>query len=229
MLLKQKQNKMTESDLMEYVRSDFNDLGYETYAEVPMKGGGSKRCDMYARNEDKNSKDYGHTIVFEAKLSFSFKVIEQAFHWKKLAHLTYVVVPTATKDLSSRKFAREVCKQMGIGVIEVNINRGTYFITVKSEFNPKPKPPKLYVEQKTVISSNSTNTYITPFKITVMQINEYMKDKTHTTIIDLVKGINHHYKSPNSACQSIRKNIERNIIPGYNIGLYKNKLIITKK
>lgn len=220
---------MTESDLMEYVRQDFRDLGYETYAEVPMKGGGSKRCDMYARNENKDSNDYGHTIVFEAKLSFNFKVIEQAYYWKKHAHLCYIVVPTTTKNISSRNFAREVCKKMGIGVIEVNVKRGKYFVTVKSEHNPNPKVPKLYEEQKKILSSNSSNTYITPFKITVMQMNEYMKDKKSSSIIDLVKNINHHYKSINSACRSIKVNIERGVIPGYKIVTEKNKLRIYKR
>lgn len=220
---------MTESDLMEYVRSDFKKLGYETYAEVPMKGGGSKRCDMYARNETPNSEQYGHTIVFEAKLSFNFKVIEQAYYWKKFAHQCYIVVPTSIKNKSTRVFAREVCKKLGIGVIEVNVKNNKYFVTVKSENILNPKIPKLYDEQKKILSSNSTNTYITPFKVTVMKINEYMEDKTQSTIIDLVKNINHHYKSPNSACRSIKVNIERNIIPGYNIKLVKNKLVIIKK
>lgn len=220
---------MSESDLMEYVRQDFRDLGYETYAEVPMKGGGSKRCDMYARNENKDSNDYGHTIVFEAKLSFNFKVIEQAYYWKKHAHLCYIVVPTTTKNISSRNFAREVCKKMGIGVIEVNVKRGKYFVTVKSEHNTNPKVPKLYDEQKKILSSNSSNTYITPFKVTVMQINEYMKDKNSSSIIDIVKNINHHYKSINSACRSIKVNIERGVIPGYKIVTEKNKLRIYKR
>lgn len=220
---------MSESDLMEYVRQDFRDLGYETYAEVPMKGGGSKRCDMYARNENKDSNDYGHTIVFEAKLSFNFKVIEQAYYWKKHAHLCYIVVPTTTKNISTRNFAREVCKKMGIGVIEVNVKRGKYFVTVKSEHNNNPKVPKLYEEQKKIVSSNSSNTYITPFKVTVMQMNEYMKDKDSSSIIDVVKNINHHYKSINSACRSIKVNIERGVIPGYKIITEKNKLRIYKR
>lgn len=220
---------MTESDLMEYVRQDFRDLGYETYAEVPMKGGGSKRCDMYARIENKDSNDYGHTIVFEAKLSFNFKVIEQAYYWKKHAHLCYIVVPTTTKNISSRNFAREVCKKMGIGVIEVNVKRGKYFVTVKSEHNNNPKVPKLYEEQKKILSSNSSNTYITPFKVTVIQMNEYMKDKDSSSIIDVVKNINHHYKSINSACRSIKVNIERGVIPGYKIVTEKNKLRIYKR
>lgn len=220
---------MSESDLMEYVRQDFRDLGYETYAEVPMKGGGSKRCDMYARNESETSQDFGHTIVFEAKLSFNFKVIEQAYYWKKYAHLCYIVVPTTTKNISTRNFAREVCKKMGIGVIEVNVKRGKYFVTVKSDFNPHPTIPKLYEEQKKILASNSTNTYITPFKVTVSQMNEYMKDKSSATIIDVVKNINHHYKSINSACRSLKVNIERGVIPGYRIVTEKNKLRIYKR
>lgn len=220
---------MTESDLMEYVRKDFISLGYETYAEVTVNGRGGKRCDLYAMNEDVNSPEYGHTIVFEAKLNFNFKVLEQAYNWKKHANLVYIVVPTATKDIKSRKFAREVCKQLGVGVIEVNIYNGRYFVTVPSPNNPSPKIPKLYKEQKDIISSTNKGKYITAFKVTCLSIDDYMKDKEQTTILNLVNNISHHYKSVNSACRSIAVNIERNIIKGYGIKKDKNRLIIYKK
>lgn len=221
---------MTESDLMEYVRKDFNDLGYETYAEVTLNGRGGKRCDMYARIEDKEHPDYGHTIVFEAKLSFNFKVIEQAYAWKRHAHLTYIVVPTAKRAVKSRKFARKVCEKMGVGVIEVNIDRGKYYVTVQSPHNDKPKYPKLFEQQKNVLSSGtSSGGYITAFNVTVMNIDDYMKDKKYSTIIDIVRNIEHHYKSENSACNSIKVNIERNIIKGYRLNKIKNRIVIEKK
>ena len=39
---------MTESELTEFVRADLEQIGYTTYAEVCVKGGGDIRCDMYA-------------------------------------------------------------------------------------------------------------------------------------------------------------------------------------
>lgn len=219
---------MNESDLMEYVRADFEKLGYTTYAEVCHKGGGSKRCDMYARIEDKTNPNYGHTIVFEAKLSFSFKVLEQADFWKNKAHDTYIVVPSSHKQVNSRRFARRLASGLGLGVIEVNIKQGKYFIYVKPVRCVNPKYPTLYVEQKLTKASNSTNTFVTPFKITVKNLETYMLNKDQEYLTELVKNIQHHYKSPISAVRSIRFLIDKNVIKDFYIIKEKNKLVIKK-
>ncbi len=220
---------MKESDLTEYVRADFELLGYTTYAEVCVKGGGSPRCDMYARMEDKNHEMYGHTIVFEAKLVFNFKVLEQCYFWKNRAHDNYIIVPTTYKNMSTRKFARELCRTLGIGVIEVNVNKDKYHVTVKSKRCDKPKIPTLYEQQKLTIASNSDNNYVTPFKITVENINNYMKDKNNDVyLIDLVRNIKHHYKSDISATRAIRFLIDKCVIKDFYIGKNNNKLVIKK-
>lgn len=219
---------MEESVLTEYVRSDLNQLGYTTYGEVCVKGGGSKRCDMYARVEDKNSDKYGHTIVFEAKLSFNFKVLEQAYFWKNRAHECYIIVPSTHKNISSRRFAREVCRLLGIGVMEVNMNSDKYAVTVKPVRCTNPKVPTLYEEQKLTIASNSANTYVTPFKITVKNIQDYMQNKNQEYLTSLVKNIKHHYKGDISAVRSIRFLIEKQVIKDFYILKQNNKLIIKK-
>lgn len=221
---------MMESDLTEYLRSDIEKLGYTTYAEVKSLKR-SNRCDMYAKCEDINNKElFGRTIAFEAKLSFNLKVIQQAYFWKinNLANEVYIVVPYSYKDMSTRKFAREICKSFGIGVIEVNMKNNTYNVTVKSTFNKNVKEPKLYAEQKDIIASNSDNKYITPFKMTVKRIDEYMKDKNSEILLTVIKSIDHHYKSDISACRAIKTMIERNVITNYNICKVKNKILIHK-
>ena len=213
---------------MEYVRGDFEELGYTTYAEVCHKGGGSKRCDMYARIEDKDNPNYGHTIVFEAKLSFSFKVLEQAEFWQNKAHDTYVVVPTVFRQQGSRRFARKIAAALGIGVMEVSINKGKYHVTVKPKRCDKPKYPTLYVEQKLTKSSNADNSYVTPFKITVTKIEEYMENRDSAFLTIMVKNIRHHYKSDISATNAINNLIKKNVISGFYITKEKNKLVIKK-
>lgn len=219
---------MKESDLMEYVRADFESLGYTTYAEVCASGGGSKRCDMYARIEDKTHENYGHTIVFEAKLTFSFKVLEQANFWKNKAHDTYIIVPSTHKNISSRRFARYVSDVLGLGVLEVNINKGKYYMSVKPKRCNKPKYPKLYDEQKLTLASNSKNEFVTPFKITVTRIHDYMKDIDKVYLTQLTKDIQHHYKSQISATRSIKFLVEKNVIKGFYITKENNKLVIKK-
>jgi hypothetical protein len=219
---------MSESDLMEYVRADFEALGYTTYAEVCSSTGKSKRCDMYARIENPEHENYGHSIVFEAKLTFNFKVMEQANFWKNRAHDTYIIVPSTYKNISSRRFARHLCSILGIGVLEVNINKDKYYMTVKPNRCVKPKYPKLYDEQKLTKASNSENSYVTPFKITVTRINDYMLDKDKEFLTQLVKDVNHHYKTNISATRSIKFLIEKNIINGFYITKENNKLVIKK-
>lgn len=219
---------MKESILTEFVRNDLESLGYTTYAEVCHKGGGSSRCDMYARIEDTNAVNYGYTIVFEAKLTFNLKVIEQANFWKNKANETYIIVPATYKNIKTRKFARDICKMLGIGVMEVNMNNDKYYISVKSAVVKNPKIPTLYKEQKLSIASNSDNKYVTPFKITLNNINNYMINKESIYLVDLVKNIQHHYKGDISAVRAIKFLIDKQVINGYFIIKDKNKLLIKK-
>ena len=215
---------MKESTLTEYVRKDLESIGFTTYAEV-LDSKSSIRCDMYAINNEKV-----HSILFEAKTTFNLKVIEQAYHWKNRnsANEYYVLIPTTHKNIKSRKFARKICELLGIGVMEVNINSGKYFISVKSLWNSNPKIPKLYEEQKYTIASNNNNDYITPFKITVKKINEYMLNRNHEFLTVLVKNIDHHYKGNIGAVRSIKYLIEKNIIKGFYIKKENNKIVIKK-
>lgn len=219
---------MTESELTEFVRADLEQIGYTTYAEVCVKGGGDIRCDMYARIEKKDHKNYGMCIAFEAKLNFNFTVLQQAYGWKTRAHETYIIVPASYKNMKTRKFARELCRLIGIGVMEVNINTGRYHVTVKPAFHDAPKFPMLYEEQKMILASNSDNKYMTPFKVTVNRLNEYMRNKDTDILINVVKNIKHHYKSTVSGVRTIKLLIERGVIKGYEIEKENNKLILKK-
>jgi len=220
---------MQESELTEYVRADLEKIGYITYAEVCLKGGGDSRADMYARIEDPLHSEYGTTIAFEAKLNFNLKVIEQAYTWRTRSHKSFIIVPTTFKNMSSRRFAREVCKKMGIGVMEVNISSGKYNITVKPERCQNPKIPPLYPEQRYIIASNSDNKFMTPFKATVQRMNELFKVEDRIDLVDLIKRIKHHYKSDMAAKRNIKSFIEKGVIRGFYIVREWDKLVICKQ
>jgi hypothetical protein len=221
---------MEESVLTEFVRRDLESIGYTTYAEVCIKGGGDIRCDMFALMEDRDSPMFGQSIVFEAKLTFNFKVLEQAWAWKskKRSHEVYVIVPTTFKNTKTRKFAREICKSLGIGVMEVNVNTQKYQITVKPAWCKNPKLPALYEEQKFIIASNSENKFMTPFKVTVKRLNEYMRDRDRELLTVLVKNVKHHYKGDIAAVRAIKFLVEKNVIQGFYISKEKNKIVIRK-
>lgn len=219
---------MEESVLTEFVRQDLESIGYTTYAEVCVKGGGDKRADMYACIEDKTKENFGHTIAFEAKLTFNFKVLEQAYFWKNRAHESYIIVPTTFKNLSTRKFARELCIILGIGVMEVNMHSGKYNITVKPTWCSNPKIPTLYEEQKFIIASNSENKYMTPFKATVKKLNIYMEGRDKAVLTEVVKNIEHHYKGSIQAVRAIKFMVEKNVIEGFYMSKENHKIVIKR-
>lgn len=219
---------MEESFLTEYVRKDLESLGFITYAEVCVKGGGDKRCDMYARVEDPLIESYGQTIAFEAKLSFNLKVLEQAHFWKNRASKVFIITPSTNKNLSSRKFARELCKVLGIGVMEVNMQKEQYNVTVQSTTCKNPMVPPLYNEQKMIRASNAQNQYMTPYKVTVMNLYEYFTNRHFSFISDMVSEIKHHYKSDIAACKAFKYLIENKVLKGFYLVKKNHKIVVGK-
>jgi len=207
----------SESDLTLIIRKHLEEEGYTTYGEVQLKAG-NIRCDLFAV-KDKVS------IAIEAKLTFSFKVLNQAYNWLNHANYVYVLVPAVRRG-KSRKFAIQCAKSLGIGVIEVT--KAGKLNIVEGDFNSKPKLPKLYDEQKDTVASNSKNEYITEFKLTVNKINDYMVDKNKCKLTDVIKNINHHYKTDKSAVSAIKKMIDIQVIENYYITKEGRSLFLNK-
>jgi hypothetical protein len=214
---------MKESDLAEKIIQHLESKGYTSYKEVSMRGkGGNARSDCYF-TKDVNGKT--ETIAVETKMSMTLKVIEQADRWKKHANQVYVCVPTVgRKGWKSRKFAIKMCKALGIGVFEYGA-KGIKESNI-GEINEKAKMPPLYEEQKSSVAGNDNGQFFTAFKNTVNELNKFMEDKDEYLLSDLVKEINHHYKSESSAKSSLRKMIERKVIEDYSIEKKSNKIYV---
>jgi len=78
-----------------------------------------------------------------------------------------------------------------------------------------PNVPTLYEEQRDSIAGTTGQSYVTPFKLTVNKIYEYLKnenDNESITLSKLIKNIDHHYKTEYSAKQSIEKMIKIGVI-----------------
>lgn len=213
---------MKESDLIFVVRDYLDKRGFTTYGEVQMSKS-TKRCDMFAMDVDQ------HSIVFEAKTSFNIKVIEQAYHWIGKANEVYIIIPYSRRNSKTRKFYKEICDKFGIGLMEIEMVNNKIHIPFTSNWCDKPKLPTLYEQQKKTIASNSENEYVTPFKITVENLNNYMQDKDKQLLRDAIKSIKYHYKSYNSAVNSITEMIRQGVIKGYYLTKEKNKIYINKK
>ena len=108
---------------------------------------------------------------------------------------------------------------MGVGVIEVDVKQKSLFMYCESSINKNPDLPKLYEAQKEATAGVSSG-YITPFKITKDKIMEYVKQNGECSLSELVEKIDHHYRSDNSAKQSISKLIRIGVI---ELKLFKSK------
>ena len=211
--------KISEEQLAKMVIDHYEKLGYETYKEVTAKGskgGGTHRADIIAVKGD----EY---IVIETKVGFGLKVIEQAFAWKSKSHKAYIAIPKRKRN-NTKRFGYEICRDMGVGVIEIDIKKKDLFFYCESSINKNPDLPKLYEEQKDATAGVSSG-YITPFKVTKQKIMEYVKQNGECSLSDLVESVDHHYRNNNSAKQSISKLIRIGVI---ELKLYKvkNKIFV---
>jgi hypothetical protein len=217
---------MKESELAEEIITYLEKKGYTSYKEVSMRGkGGNARSDCYFTKEVNGKTE---TIAVETKTSMTLKVIEQADRWKSHANQVYVCVPTVTrKGWKGRKFAIKMCKALGIGVFEYGV-KGIKESNI-GLINEKAKMPPLYEEQKDSVAGNDSGQFFTAFKNTVNELDKFMDDKDEYLLTDLIKEINHHYKSENSAKSSLKKMIERKVIDNYTIEKKSNKIYVVSK
>lgn len=221
---------MKESDLAQHIVEHLEKQGYTAYKEVSMKGrGGNVRADCYFVKYDENN-NITDTVVVETKLNLTLTLIQQADVWKsrKYANKVYVGVPTANrKGMKSRKFAIKVCKALGIGVYQLDKSK-TIIETVCSEHTNNYTLPPLYEQQKDSIAGNADSDFYTAFKHTVKQIDSFMEDKNQYDWNDLIKEIDHHYKSETSAKSSLKKMISTNVIKGYYLDKIDKKYFLIK-
>jgi hypothetical protein len=225
---------MKESELADKIINYFESKGYITYKEVSMYGkGGDARADIYFVK--KVNDEIVDSVVVETKTSFSTKVIQQADRWKtsKLSHRVYVCVPAPKrKDLKSRRFLFKVCKLLGIGVFQYYTNQDFIFgikESVESDVIKTKKYPPLFEEQKDSIAGNDKSEYVTKFKLTVVKLNEFMKDKESYVWKNLIEEIDHHYTNDKSAMSALKKLIGGDgPIPGYYFEKIDKKITLIK-
>lgn len=211
-----------EEVLALHVVRHLESLDYDVYKEVCKKGGGSDRADIYAVHN--KGANIGATVAIEVKMTFGLKVIEQAYDWKRFANFVYVAVPVGKRK--DRKFGYFLCKTLGIGVIEIEERRGFATIKVAAPFNTNITKPRLYDEQKFSSAGNANNEYVTPFKMTVSRLYEYLKNNGRMSVSEAISGIDHHYKSHISACNAIIKYIEKGQLPMLKLLSHGHKRLI---
>lgn len=198
-----------EEDLAREVVSYYEKLGYQVYKEVCSYGGGSARLDIYCVKD-------GDTIAIETKMNMGLTVIDQAFNWVGRANRVYVALPYKKK--SNLYFAREVCRNFGIGIMLVNDPQyyGHDFLMnewlAPSVCESPTNPLKTYEEQKLSVAGNARGEFVTPFSITRTSLVEYVKVNPGCSLSDAIKNIKHHYEHERSAKSSLKKLIIGGVI-----------------
>ena len=193
---------MKESELADIVIKELEKNGYEIYSEV-IHSPGSKRADIVAVRGD-------HYISVETKMSMNLTLIEQAWFWKDKVHETYICVPSKKKSLN--RFALKLCKDLGIGVYVYKSKWGKLELLEDSSHCSDPDLPTLYEQQKDSVSGSNGGGYVTPFKLTCEKLVGYVKENGDCSLTSAVKNIDHHYRSDNSAKQSLHKMININVV-----------------
>lgn len=170
--------------------------------------------------------------AIEVKINLNFKVIEQAYRNKTMHHYSYIAVPYAR----DRQFAYGICRDYGIGVLEVKYCpiRGKFQYvheTVRPKLNRKAftKHIKLTQEDKKSVpgASGSDGTTRTSFKITLEEMERYIKRHQGCTFKELFDNIDHHYSGFTSARGSTYQWIKRGVIK--NIYVKNGKLYLKTK
>jgi hypothetical protein len=199
---------MKEIDLAKKVIDYLKQENWEVYQEVSLSRYHGGIADIYAvRNI---------TWIIETKTSLSMALLEQAYDRKKFAHYVSIAIPSSKRSSKGRSFAQRVCKLYGIGVIEVK-KRGGIYIPVDPKLFRKPSLPTLHEEQKDYAEAGGKGGYFTPFKRTVSNLNSIVAANPGIKFKDMMKELEHHYASDNTARSSIMKWIKHGVIDSVEI------------
>jgi hypothetical protein len=188
-----------EAELAKEVIKHFESLGYITYKEVSLSGGGSIRADIFCKKEDES-------IAIEVKMNMCLKIIEQGFKWREHCNKTYIVI---SKKGKPNLFAEMICRDYGIGLIYCK--NGIITERIPPLITKDPKEPKLYEEQLLSLASNNKGDFITPFRLTHKRLVDYVGDKK-LILSEVISNIDHHYKDNQSAANSIKSMIKIGVI-----------------
>nr|WP_319265373.1 hypothetical protein [uncultured Draconibacterium sp.] len=189
---------MTEIELAKYF-VDYLSEGNELYFEV-------QGVDIVAK--------CGNILTsVEVKTSLNFKVIEQAKLNLPKFHYCYIAIPRPKRS----HFGFEICKMLGIGILTFE-DIFAYGAKIREEEKPKlnrKAATHLVIlhpeQQKSIPGAKSGETGVmTAFKITVENLERYVRRHPGCSLTTAVKNIDYHY----SAYQPARSNLYQHINNG---------------
>lgn len=149
--------------------------------------------------------------IIETKLIYGTKVLDQAYKWLKYADYVSVAVPFSKQYSFVLEHFR---KNFGIGKLFVHFNDS---IKEKGFVSEKESPSlnnslltteiwsSLNVKQKDSIAGTKGGGYITPYKLTIMNIKKFLEFNPKSSIYKIVNSIEHHYSNNSIAMNNLHK------------------------
>ncbi len=201
-----------EAELAAVVVKYLRDFDWDVYQEVQIVSNGAI-ADIVATQ--------GRLIwVVETKRSLGLSVFGQAHGWVRFAHRVSAAVPT-TRDSQARRFAREVARSFGIGILEAAYRRDIYEAVapkLRRRVDDARLRSSLTEERKTFAAAgNADGKHWSPFQATCNRVRTAVARKPGILMKELVETVEHHYASHSSARGSLTKWIETQKIKGVRI------------
>lgn len=215
-----RRDDVSESAIAEIVIEWLEAAGADVYQEVECAGG---VADIVAR--------IGAELwIVETKTSLSVALLYQAMERRRDAHRVYIAAPHSKHE---RDFA-QLCDELGIGLLIVTPGEtyvghtfGTAHIDPRvnercgsRRWNRRPVAlaQQLRPEHKThARAGTSSGGRWTPFRATCDELARFVKSNPGTTLKVAIDSIKHHYRTPSSARNSMRKWIEGGKVPGVRV------------
>lgn len=209
---------MTEAGLAVEVISYLEQDGWVIYQEVAPSRYVSQIADIVATKQLCRGRLLVHVV--EVKQSLNLGVIEQAQHWRRMAHQVSVAFKEPKKRNRNHEFARRICRDYGLGVLEVTKptrwNRSRVTRVAVGQFNRNPVfdwSKVLCEEMKTVCAAGTPGGgYWTPFKATCADLVQYVRGHQGCTFQEAVAAISHHYANEKSARANLKDMVEKGVV-----------------
>jgi len=206
---------MKETELAKKVISWLKDYNWDIYQEVPIK---DRVADIVAVQNNL-------IWIIETKLSLNLKVIAQADYYKRYAHFVSIATLPPKKGISS--IISEILVWKKIGYISVG---NSIFEGFPAILNRNISKIQLFDEQKHYSEAgNNEGKRYTPFKNTCKEVIRVVSNNQGILFKDLINNIKHHYRTPSTAKNCIKKWIELGYIENIIIIKENNRLVVYYK
>lgn len=194
---------MKETDLFEPVKKWLEDGGYEVYSEVLMNRS-DYRADIVALCKPV-------VTVVEMKTSLTLELLGQAVRWKGFANYIYIAIPKRRRYHIPR-YVETLLLREGIGLLEVAERYGE--VVCKPHYHVQPKFHRRisnrlrdsiteYHKDFSPPGGHQGGGYITPYRVTMIRVQEYLKRRYlndgWATVKEILENVSTHYSSPKSS------------------------------